>query len=413
MVCNPMKNEMKENLCDLVLSIVSDDYENFDDTAEGDSGTIQRSVGEGPVETINWAISLSRLLLGTPAAEISARSSSLDEPLTPTNFNLKAASTQGSSAVDALRMDKNGIFVQRSQQRLFELSYDLETNDYKADDLTLLVPELNAAGIVHIAIQRQPDTRIHCVRADGTVGALVFDKAENVICWLELETAGEVEDISILPGTAEDRVYYTVKRTVNGSTVRYREKWALESECVGGMLNKQADAFAVYDSTATTTITGFSHLEGEELVVWADGKDVGSHTVSGGVITLETAASQVVAGLPYMAQWKSMKNAFAAALGTPLNQVQRVSQLGLILLNAHALGIRMGSDFDHLDDIPLDDLPTLDNGDPDTDHVFDVYDQNMFAFNDQWSTDSRLCLEAAAPRPCTVLCATVSTTTHG
>lgn len=315
--------------------------------------------------------------------------------------------------MDGLRMDKNAIFVQRSQQRLFELSYDLETNDYKADDLTLLAPELNAAGIVHIAIQRQPDTRIHCVRADGTVGALVFDKAENVICWLELETAGEVEDISIRPGAAEDRVCYTVKRTINGATVRYREQWALESECIGGALNKQADAFAVYDGVTTTTVTGLSHLEGEDVVVWADGKDVGLHRVSAGAITLDTAASRVVAGLPYTAQWKSMKNAFAAAMGTPLNQVQRVTQLGLILLNTHGMGIRMGSDFDHLDDIPLDDLPTLDNGDPDTDHVFDVYDQNMFAFNDQWSTDSRLCLEAAAPRPCTVLCATVTTNTNG
>lgn len=418
-----------------VYGSISDDYENFDDTVEGDAGTIQRSIGEGPIETINWGLSLNRLVLGTPSAEISARSSSFDEPLTPTNFNLKTSSTQGSSAVDAVRMDKNGLYVQRSGQRLFELSYELNSNDYVSEDLTLLVPELNAAGIVHIAIQRQPDTRIHCVRADGTVGVLVFDKAENVICWLELETDGVVEDVSILPGTAEDRVYYVVQRTINGNTVRFLEKWALESECTGLPVCKHADAHFIYSGNQTQTITGLDHLEGELVYGWGwntvhpfiggNGEEagfdlLGPHLVTGGTISnLPSAVTDACIGLGYTAPWKSMKQAFAAAMGTPLNQSKRIDSVGLILRNTHAQGLQVGPDFDHLDDLPLDDLPITQGSQgtadeqPDTNVVLTDYDYQLAPFNDIWSTDSRLCLQAKAPRPCTVLAATVSMTTNG
>jgi hypothetical protein len=62
--------------------------------------------------------------------------------------------------------------------------------NYGSTQLSALVPEIGDPGIVKMAVQRQPDTRIHCVRSDGTVALLVFDKVESVICWVEIETPG-------------------------------------------------------------------------------------------------------------------------------------------------------------------------------------------------------------------------------
>jgi len=39
----------------------------------------------------------------------------------------------------------------------------------------------------------------------------------------------------------------------------------------------------------------------------------------------------------------------------------------------------------------------------DPDSVWESYDEGMIEFPGDWSTDNRVCLEAAAPRPCTVL----------
>ena len=107
-----------------VWGSVSDAYDSFDETLTGDAGPINRTIGSGPVDTINWILSLQRLVLGAQGAEWLAKSSSLDEPLTPTNFNLKTASTQGSGAVDPIKIDQGGVFVNRSGTRVYELAFD-------------------------------------------------------------------------------------------------------------------------------------------------------------------------------------------------------------------------------------------------------------------------------------------------
>ena len=54
----------------------SDQYESFDDTIEGDSKPVSRTIGYGPMDHINWLVSLNRrLFLGTAASEIQAKSS--------------------------------------------------------------------------------------------------------------------------------------------------------------------------------------------------------------------------------------------------------------------------------------------------------------------------------------------------
>lgn len=202
-----------------VVGSISDAYESFDQDFEGDAGPINRTIGSGPVDDIQWAAAVRRLLVGAEGAEMTLRSSALDEPLTPTNFNIKDVSSQGSAEVPAVKVDNRVIFVQRSGTRVYELGYALDSGDYDIGDLTAIVPEIGSPGIVAIAIQRQPDTRLHCLRADGTVALAVIDRKEEVLAWEEIETDGEIEDIVILPGVGEDVVYYVVNRALGSSGV--------------------------------------------------------------------------------------------------------------------------------------------------------------------------------------------------
>lgn len=291
---------------DKVIGSITDSFDGFDINFEGDAGPISRSIGAGPVEDLNWLMPLNRLIVGGLLAEFSCRSTSFDEPLTPSNFNIKPSSRQGSANVQSAQIDDSAVFVQRGGTRLFELELSQDTYSYKAKDLCLFVPEICLPSIVRVAVQRQPDTRIHCVLSDGTAAVLVYDSAENVMCWLKVDSdgaSGVIEDVVTLPGDSgddEDQVYYTVKRTINGATVRYLEKWALESECVGGALNKQADAFKVVtNSPASTTVSGLSHLEGESVCVWADGMDVGTDA-NGDQIYVVFAGALSTGGLSYL-----------------------------------------------------------------------------------------------------------------
>jgi hypothetical protein len=197
-----------------IWASVSDAYESFDPDTEGDAGPINRSIGAGPVDVIQGLLSLGRLLVFTQGREIQVKTSSLDEPITPTNFNLRDVSTQGSANAQPVKIDKRAMFVQQGGTRLMETGYSGESLDYETADRTLLVPEMGEPSIVRLAVQRQPDTRVHCVRSDGTVALLVSDPAENVVCWVDIETDGEIEDVAVLPGEIEDDVYYVVKRTI-------------------------------------------------------------------------------------------------------------------------------------------------------------------------------------------------------
>jgi hypothetical protein len=404
---------------DKVWGSVSDAFDSFDPETEGDSGPLARSIGSGPVDSISWLLSLARLLMGAQGAEFSVRSSNFDEPLTPTNFAVKRTSTLGSAKVPGVLVDSRAIFVQRNGHRVYELSYAVESNEYVPTDLSQLIPEIGRPHIVRMAVQRQPDTRVHCVRSDGTAAVLIFDPTENVICWIDVETDGEIEDVVILPGDEEDYVYYHIKRTIDGSDVRYLEKWALESDCQGGDLNKQADSFVVYDGTPTLDVPNLDHLEGEEVVVWADGQDVGTasdgsliYTVTGGKITLAVAASKVVVGLYYRARYKSTKLAYGAQNGSSLTKNKRINSIAPVLANTHAKGLMFGSAFDSTE--TMDPMPDIEEGAlVDEGYIWEHYDQGSTEFPGDWDDDSRLCLQAAAPRPCTVLGCVISMDTKG
>jgi hypothetical protein len=401
---------------DAVDLSITDQFADFDDEFEGDAGPISRSIGEGPIESIPWALALQRLVVGTESSSaniaalkiqgnnpLTGRSSSLDEPLTPTNFNLKTSAP-------------TGMFVDTSRTRLLELKYDVNEGDYVPEDLNVATPDLNEdALIVGIAVQYKPDLRIHCWRADGTVALLVRDRAENVMAWLEIETDGIVENVCVMPGSVEDRVYYVVLR----GSERFIEKWALESECRGGTVNKQADAFITgTNSPASATITGLDIHNGEQVIAWADGKDFSpddedgvqrTYTVSGGQITLDEAVTNWVVGRGYDGRWKSGKLAFAAALGSAFNVKGKIGHIGFIMQNTHCKGLKYGPDFDNLDSLPLvEDEEVLDE-----DTIHEDYDKAKIEFDSDWATDPRVCLLARAPRPVTVNAVTVDLTKSG
>lgn len=399
-----------------VQGSISDAFDSFDETFAGDAGAIDRTVGSGPVDTINWILSLKGMLVGAQGAEYSVRSSSLDEPLTPTNFNLKASSTQGSGVTGAVKVDQMGYFVDRTGCKVFELAFDIRSYDYGSSDLMELAPEIGLPGIVRIDVQRKPDTRVHMVRSDGVAIVCVLNAAEEVRALIPIQTNGFIEDVVIQPalaGSLDDQVYYVVRRTINGATVRYREKWAQEINCRGDQpLCLLADSYVTH-SGAPTNVVAAPHLVGQSVVVWADGADVGTddsgstwvqrYTVDGsGNVTLPQGYSNIVVGLPYTAQFQSSKLGIQTQVGSMLNQQKKVNHIGFIFADTHRRGVRFGPTFDY-----LDDMPQIEDGAPVTTEVSSDYDQNLIEFPGTWTTDMRVCMLGAAPRPATVMSITI------
>jgi len=386
----------------LAYHSVSDAFESFDQELEGDAAPIIRTVSQ---EEGLWIKSVGRLFIGSAGRENQVRSSSFDEPLTQTAYSIKRVSSRGSGFVDPVDVDTVVVFSQRDDLRVYEISYDVESQDYSSKPLTRLNPEACSPGIVRIAVQRQPDTRVYFVLEDGTCAILTYERYERVVAWSKFETAGLVKDICILPGVDEDQVYFIVERTVSDVPKRYVERLAKESECVGASVSWLMDCATHYTGSSVTTITGLGHLEGRGVIVWAGGAAAADQsslkTVTSGSITLTSAVSSATIGLPFTARSKSMKLAFAAGLGTALNQLKRVDHLGVLLRNTAWKGIRFGRSWAKLNYLPKMRHST---GQAIADNtVFDYYDEETSPFDGKFGPDERLYCEAKAPYPATVL----------
>lgn len=386
---------------DKVYGSVSDDYYNFDPSTEGDAGPIVRSIATGPVEGIGWMLPLQRLLVGTASAEVSIRSSSFDEPLTPTAFTARNASTVGSASIQAVPVDSAGIYVQRNRTKVFELVYDVDTNDYGSREVTRLNQDICTPGVVKIAVQRQPDTRVWFVKSDGTLAMLLYDRTDSVVGWARVETDGAFESIAILPTGDSDDVYFVVRRTINGVIKRYIEKFNTAS----GSERHICDASYNWTSGfPTTSVSGLTHLAGKTVTVFSPNSGgfavaPQTYTVSGsGTVTLSSAQTNLIIGLPFTAKFKTVKMAYGSAAGTALAQKKRIDHLALVGLNTVIDGVKIGRDFNN-----LTSMSTVYKGkahSPGT--LVASWDYEATSFNGGWDTDSRLCLQVSAPYPATV-----------
>lgn len=403
---------------------VSDDFENFDEDVEGDSGPINRVVATDGVNDVQWIMPLQRLVLGTEGTETTARSSSFDEPLTPTNTTLKDASTVGSASVSPLRVDGRGIFVSRSGNELYELSINLDSADYAASKLTELVKSWFGSSIVSLAAQRHPDTRVWVAMADGSAMCCVYEPAQKVTAFIPIETSGTFEGFAVLPGTTQDILYAIIARTVGGSTVRFIERMALDTESAPGTYCKVADSYITYNLGAPVLQVPVPHLIGSEVVVWADGAPVTdtdangmtvakTFTVDGsGNIDLPEALESIVVGLAYDWRYKSARLAYGASGGTSMLKDKRVSELGLVMTDYARAGIRYGGTFDETVR-PMLPLPIMRGGVTAPAVVSSqVDDESDFILNDGFSLDSRICLRGSSPFPASLLGMTMTVTTN-
>lgn len=401
---------------DKLVGSASDDFETFYEEEITDASPIVRSVAAGPVNRVQWLLGMARLLVGTSGAESSARSSSFDEPITPTNFSIKDASNIGSADIQAVKVDRSGVFVNRSGKRAHMLGYAVEAQDYTATELSRYNPSILDAGVKVMAVQRQPDTRVWFVLDDGTAAVLTYEPAEDVLAWTTFETDGDIEDVCVLPNTEGDDVYLIVARNIDGTPKRYRERLAYEQNAVGGAECRMADSYKVVTLAATATVTGLSHLEGETVVVWQGTAplltDVGeprTFTVASGQITLPAAyTGDVVVGIPYEGRFKSTKLAYAAQTGTAVTQRKIVSRVSPLLYKTHMRAVLFGQDFTRMDPLPRH-YRGVDQG---VNGFLDDYDSDGFTLPGSWSTDCRLCMKFRSPLPATVLGVVLEVESH-
>lgn len=401
---------------DGVWGSVSDAYESYDEEYEGDAGPLLRAIALGGRNEGRWLMPLATLMVGCDARVATIRASSLDEILTPTNFDLKHIDKVPCASISPAELKNDrGIFVSDGDAHLYELNYLPEAARYVASKFSLLTDELFASGINGLGVQNFPDQRVWVTCDDAPAVNVLHEPLLDIVAAVPVETTtGDViESIAVLPGVPHDRVYASIKRTVNGGTVRYLEKQALDSEALPATITKCVDSHVTFGA-GSATISGLDHLIGRTVVAWVDGNAVNetgttttkTFVVNGsGQITLPSVpVTGGCVGVPYRGRFKSARLAYGAGDESPFLKNKTLSRAGLILADVCRSGVKLGGFFDDADH-PLQSLPALNaKGTTATEVIAGVMeDEAPIPIDGPNGFDVRLCVEFNSPKPASIL----------
>lgn len=278
------------------------DYENFSVEKEAGTVTDDSAVTADLLSLqsfrITHMVAGNDLILLTEGNEWSIDGA---ETVTPTSISPRSQQSYGANDVIPIRSGNRIVYVQRRGSIVRDMGYSYDTDSYAGMDLSLLVRHLiRGYELKDSTYAQEPDSLVYFVRNDGVLLALTYLYEQKVYGWSHIVTDGEIESVCAVSEGNRDVVYVVVKRTVNGSAVRYIERFAYVPETGTQQDYIMLDSAKRYSFLSETeTITGLSHLEGKTVLVMGDGYLFDPMTVEDGTITLPQASKNVVVGLPY------------------------------------------------------------------------------------------------------------------
>jgi hypothetical protein len=383
----------------------SGDYENFTTGTNADDAMIY-TIASNQVNAIQYLKAVRTLVVGTSGGEFTVSADGTDASITPTNVTIKRQSSFGSAGVDAIPAGNAVLFLQKAKRKIRELAYNFDSDGYVAPDLTILNDTVTKSGVNEMIFQQEPDSIIWCVRDDGVLAGLTYQRSENVVAWHRHIFGGVFgsgnsvcESAASISGTlTEDELWVIVKRTINGATKRYVECFSdFDFDETTATDFKFLDSHLNYSGSATTTLSGLSHLEGQSVSILADGSVHANKTVSSGSITLDRSVTKACVGLAYDSVLQTMRIEGGAAEGTSQGKTKRISKVVLRLFET--VGVKVGPTLDQLETVPF--RTTSSNLSAPVDTL--LAGDKEIEFRDDYNSDGFIFIKQDQPLPCSVL----------
>jgi hypothetical protein len=310
-----------------------------------DDDRIAFRVAAREANTIRHIVPLTNLVLLTSSAEWRVSSVNSDA-ITPSTISVRPQSYVGASNVQPVIINNNLLYGAARGGHLREMAYSWQANGFATGDLSLRAPHLfDGFDLVDIAYAKAPIPIVWAVSSSGKLLGLTYVPEQQVGSWHQHDTDGAFEACTVVAEGMEDVLYAVVKRTVNGTQVRYIERMASR------MFATPADAFfvdagATYAGAPATTISGLAHLEGKTVSILADGAVHPRRVVASGAITLDQAASKVQIGLPITADIQTLPLAAQIDSGFGQGRQKNINKVWLRVYRSS--GIFVGPSVDQL-----------------------------------------------------------------
>jgi hypothetical protein len=323
------------------------------------------------------------LLAGTASGELVVGQINQAAGLSGDNIRADLQSSYGSSDTWPIAIGTSILFVQRGGRKIREAEFSNSQERFVGANLNIYARHITKSGIRWVAFQQEPEEMLWCGRGDGTLIAHPHSPEQQVKGFARIELAqGTVLSGTTIPSPdgSKDELWILADRDGERAILQLADWWDEDAGLA------QADAFFVdwgvsYDGNAIDPLTslpfgpksefttGLEHLEGETVRILADGVVVEDLVVTGGALTLDTAATKVHIGLPYTAELKLLRpeiRGIPTAQGLRKRLLRRIARLidagGLILKGEYADRDRFT---DRQNNLAMNGPPPLFNGDTD------------------------------------------------
>jgi hypothetical protein len=313
-------------------------YNDFTSHAN-DEYTLNYLLSGTTLHEILWMVGAQVLIVGTTNGIWTIGREDTSAVLTPSTPMLGYQSTISCADIRPATIGNIVFFVQRNKKilRSFIASSGVNVEKATPTDETLFAAPFKKSNICQLVAQSNPHIVLWVTNVAGELWGLNYVQEQQVNSWFKFTTDGSYESLMVHPQeNANDLLFTTVKRTIDGTTKRYIEYLhTLES-------SDSAKQFTA--GGATHTLTGYTHLKTKD--VWVFTAEDGWLRDSGGVIqkftvtaggnidiTGWTATVDAWAGLPHTAEAKTM-NWYGGSEDYSIEQLRRLTKLKTTVLNS-------------------------------------------------------------------------------
>ena len=267
-------------------------YFDFDPGSLRDDDAIEATLDTNQFNRIYNIYSGRALTIFTAGGE-HAVLQQLNEPITPSNFNAKRQTSVGSAANLRVVEAEGGIlYVQRQGTSIQELIY-ADTQQAFISNIVSLISGHLITSPVDFSIRKSNSTQdanyLLMVNSDGTLTVGCIQRSQLITAFALQTTDGTF----LRCGVDDTEMYFVVERSINGTNVRYLERFNDDhtTDC------------SLRSSTGVpaASFSGFGHLEGEDVKIVVDGTSVINASVASGAITVADYITAVNYGTPSIA----------------------------------------------------------------------------------------------------------------
>lgn len=199
-------------------------YKNFTNTTNlAYNEAVTFTVVGKQVNSVKHIVDIGKMVMLTASGEweISGDDAGI---ISPVSVNPKQISYYGSSEIAPIIIGSSIIFIQSRKNVIRDLYEDVIEGNI-GSDLTIFAAHLfEGHTIVSWAYQQIPNSIIWAVRDDGVLLGFTYLRDHKVWAWHKHDTDGLYEDVISIPEGNEDVLYFVIKRTIDGSDVRYIER---------------------------------------------------------------------------------------------------------------------------------------------------------------------------------------------